>query len=56
MNPNDCAEDTTLREADGSWSFRTTRFAPAYPGYDWGILRIWAWGVSRVADYLETDP
>jgi len=56
VNPNDCAEDTTLREADGSWSFRTTRFAPAYGGFDWGILRIWAWGVSRVADYLETDP
>lgn len=56
FNPNDCAEDTTLREMDGSWSFRQTRFAPAYPGYDWGILAIWAWGASRVADYLETDP
>jgi hypothetical protein len=56
FNPNDCAEDTTLRELDGSWSFRQTRFAPAYPGYDWGILAIWAWGASRVADYLETDP
>lgn len=55
MNPNDCAEDTTLRELDGSWSFRRTRFFPAYPGYDWGILAAWAWGVSRVADYLETD-
>jgi len=56
INPTDCAEDTTLREADGSWSFRTTRFAAAYPSYDWGILRVWAWGVSRVADYLATDP
>jgi hypothetical protein len=55
MNPNDCAEDTTLRELDGSWSFRRTRFFPAYPGYDWGILAAWAWGVSRVADYLEAD-
>lgn len=55
FNPNDCAEDTTLREPDGSWSFRTTRFLPAYPGYDWGILAVWAWGASRVADYLETD-
>lgn len=55
FNPNDCAEDTTLREADGSWSFRHTRFSPAYPRYDWGILAIWAWGASRVADYLETD-
>ncbi len=54
-NDNDCAEDTTLREADGTFSFRTTRFYPAYPGYDWGILAGWAWGASRIADYLETD-
>jgi hypothetical protein len=55
-NSNDCAEDTTLRNLDGSWAFRNTRFYPAYPGYDWGILAGWAWGASRVADYLETDP
>lgn len=56
FNPNDCAEDTTLRNMDGSWAFRNTRFVPAYPGYDWGILAVWAWGASRVADYLESDP
>lgn len=56
FNPNDCAEDTTLRNLDGSWAFRTTRFLPAYPDYDWGILAVWAWGVSRIADHLETDP
>ena len=56
FNPNDCAEDTTLRNADGSWAFRNTRFYPAYPGYDWGILAGWAWGTSRIADYLEQDP
>jgi len=56
FNPNDCAEDTTLRNMDGSWAFRNTRFFPAYPGYDWGILAGWAWGASRVADYLERDP
>jgi hypothetical protein len=55
FNPNDCAEDTTLRNPDGSWAFRNTRFYPAYPGYDWGILAGWAWGASRVADYLVTD-
>ena len=38
FNPNDCAEDTTLRNMDGSWAFRNTRFFPSYPGYDWGIL------------------
>ena len=53
---NDCAEDTTLREPDGSWSYRKAGFLPAYPNYDWGALRVWAWGASRVADYLETDP
>ena len=56
FNANDCAEDTTLRNLDGSWAFRNTRFFPAYPNYDWGILAAWAWGASRVADYLEKDP
>lgn len=56
FNHNDCGEDTTLREADGSWAYRTTRFGPAYPGYDWGLLGVWAWGASRIVDYLVTDP
>lgn len=55
-NDGDCAEDTTHREPDGSYTFRHTRFYPAYPGYDWGILAGWAWGASRVADFLVTDP
>jgi len=52
----DCGEDTTLRNADGSWAFRNSRFFPAYPNYDWGLLRAWAWGFSRIVDYLVTDP
>jgi hypothetical protein len=56
FNNQDCGEDTTLRNADGSWAFRNTRFYPAYPGYDWGLLAGWAWGASRIVDYLETDP
>ncbi|HEV2455989.1 MAG TPA: hypothetical protein VGY98_17120 [Verrucomicrobiae bacterium] len=35
-------------------NFRTNSFYPAYPGYDWGVLMGWAWGLSRVVDYVET--
>jgi Abhydrolase family len=56
FNNNDCGEDTTLRLPDGSWAYRTTRFYPAYPHYDWGLLQAWAWGVSRIVDYLQSDP
>lgn len=37
-------------------NFRTNSFYPAYPGYDWGVLMGWAWGLSRIVDYLETQP
>jgi hypothetical protein len=52
----DAGEDTIRRNDDGSWAFRNTRFFPAYPGYDWGLLGVWAWSVSRVADFLEGQP
>jgi len=28
----------------------------AYPNHDWGTLAVWAWGASRVTDYLLTLP
>ena len=43
-----CGEDNA--------NFRNSSFYPAYPGYDWGVLLGWAWGLSRVVDYLETQP
>ena len=43
-----CGEDNT--------NYRSSSFYPAYPGYDWGVLLGWAWGLSRVVDYLETQP
>jgi hypothetical protein len=39
-----------------SANFRTNSFYPAYPDYDWGVLLGWAWGLSRVVDYVETQP
>jgi hypothetical protein len=52
----DVGEDTIGRELDGSWAFRRTRVFPAYHGYDWGLLGAWAWGISRVVDFLQSQP
>ena len=51
----DTGEDTIGRRSDGSWAFRTTRYYPAYPDYDWGLAAGWAWGLSRCVDYLDTQ-
>ncbi len=52
----DCGEDTIARNPGGSWAFRNTRFFPAYPRHDWGLLGAWAWGICRCIDYLEGQP
>jgi hypothetical protein len=55
FNYQDAGEDTITRNTDGSWAFRNTRFFPAYPQHDWGLLASWAWGISRCIDYLVTQ-
>lgn len=54
-NYEDTGEDTIARNPDGGWAYRDSRFFPAYPEYDWGLLGAWAWGLSRCVDYLETQ-
>ena len=33
---------------------RTNGVHPHYPDYDWATVSVWAWGFSRVVDYLQT--
>jgi len=34
----------------------TNKLIAAYPAYDWRLEAAWAWGMSRVVDYLQTQP
>ncbi len=42
--------------ADRKQDYRQSAFFPAYPGFDWGDLAAWAWGMSRCVDYLQSQP
>lgn len=43
-------------QLDGDNDDRSDGAHPVYPEYDWATLSVWAWGASRLIDYLETRP
>lgn len=50
-----CFEQTSL-DPDTEGHDEAGPAQAAYPDHDWGSLAVWAWGASRVLDYLETLP
>ncbi len=47
FNYQQCGEDRK--------DYRDSGFFPAYPDHTWADLAAWAWCMSRVADYLQTQ-
>lgn len=43
-------------DAPGRWKDGPRGLAPEPGPGDWGALGAWAWGLSRMADFLENDP
>ncbi len=54
VDPNSIQADNGAGLASGVIGL-SSRGQPRSLG-DWGVLRAWAWGASRVLDYLQTDP
>ena len=48
--------DIALNTYDEKWSNRVHRIYGAGKPDDWGTLSAWAWGVSRVMDWIEKQP
>ncbi|MBR2982192.1 MAG: DUF4091 domain-containing protein [Kiritimatiellae bacterium] len=48
--------DVALNTYDETWSNRVHRIYGAGGADDWGLIAAWAWGVSRVMDWIERQP
>lgn len=49
-------DDATCMKTGVFALYDDARDAEDRDGSDWGAITAWAWGMSRVMDYIETDP